>query len=405
LGLKYLHHELRLRDDKTLLLTDHGFTTLGEIDSILRAGNLVEFAQTWDFTNALRKTLTDLLSDNKMPDNSHELVSLVRDRVEAMRHRYWYAVPVNGIGLTGIDSVRLGELTLIKPTKEKLERFGARLTEDFKIDDALGRGPCLIGSVYGTESYARREFRFRAEIVIGVVAAVAAASYERGAVPFRITLEMTASGAEAIARYAYWNDCNPSITWTRNLTEHQSLRIDADMAEHLQSAPYIQRAFGLANGNGLSPLEETLVRGLFWFSDAQRDTVPVMQLVKFWSCAEGFFSEERIEITKSVSEGVAAILVFGVRLKPPDEYRSIVSELVNMYELRSKAVHGAHHDHVTLADIAKLSQYTAWMLLGIAGLAAENGYTRSEEVRIQTKRLAQRMKEHRRKSPDSGPEI
>jgi hypothetical protein len=45
------------------------------------------------------------------------------------------------------------------------------------------------------------------------------------------------------------------------------------------------------------------------------------------------------------------------------------------------------------------------MLLGIAGLAAENGYTRSEEVRIQTKRLAQRMKEHRRKSPDSGPEI
>lgn len=403
LGLKYLHHELRLNNGRTVLLTDRGLRTLEEIDGILRAANLAEHAQLWDFSNALRQTLTDLLSEGKMPDDSHELISLVRDRVERMRHRYWYVVPVNGIELKSIDRVQLDEMMLIKPTEEELERLGAKPGEDFKISDALGRAPCLIGSVYGTESYAKREFRFRADMTIGVVAAVAAASYERGSVPFRITLEMTASGAHAVARYAHWNDDNPSITWVRDWSEHQLLKIDRDMADYLESSPYIQHAFGLANRNDLSPLEETLVRAFFWFSDAQRDTVPVMQLIKFWSCAEGFFSERGVDITKSVSEGVASVLVFGVNFKSPEEYKATVSELAEMYALRSKAVHGAHHDHVTRADITRLSQYTAWMLLGIAGLIAENGYTRPEEVRSQAERLARRMKEHRNESVDSSP--
>ena len=392
LGLKYLHHELRLRDGKNLLLTDEGLATLREIDCILRAARLVEYAETWDFTNALWEILKDLLSEGKMPDDSRELVSLVRGKVEQMRHHYWYAVPVNGIELEGVNRVRLGKLTLTKPMEEELERLGAKLGKDFKIDQALGNGPCLIGSVYGTKSYAKRNFRFRAEMTIGVVAAIAAASYEKGSVPFRISLEMTASGAQGVARYTYRNDDEPGICRVRDWSEHQSLRINSDMADYIQSTPYIQHAFGLANRNDLSPLEETIVRSFFWFSDAQRDTVPVMQLVKFWSCAEGFFSEKGVEITKSVSEGVACILVFGVNFKPPDEYKDTVSKLVELYTLRSKAVHGAHHTHVTHSDIVRLSQYTGWMLLGIAGLIAENGYTMPEEVRSQTERLARQMK-------------
>ena len=147
-----------------------------------------------------------------------------------------------------------------------------------------------------------------------------------------------------------------------------------------------------------------MVRSFFWFSDAQRDTVPVMQLVKFWSCAEGFFSENGVEITKSVSEGVAGILVFGVNFKSPDEYKDTVSKLAKMYALRSKAVHGAHHSHVTHSDIVRLSQYTGWMLLGIAGLIAENGYTKSEQVRSQTERLARQMKKYRSKLLGREPE-
>lgn len=404
LGLKYLHHELRLRNGKNLLLTDHGLATLKEIDDILRAARLVEYTETWDFTNALRKILKDLLSEGKMPDDSHELVSLIHHEVDRMRHRYWYAVPVNGIELEGIDRVRLGELTLIRPTEGELERIGAKLSEDFKIDQAFGHSPCLIGSVYGTESYAKREFRFRADMTIGVVAAVAAASYEKGSVPFRISVEMAASGAQGVARYVYWNDDEPSITQVRNWSEHQSLKINPDMADYLQSTPYIQHAFGLASRKDLSPLEDTMVRSFFWFSDAQRDTVPVMQLVKFWSCAEGFFSENGVEITKSVSEGVAGILVFGVNFKSPDEYKDTVSKLAKMYALRSKAVHGAHHSHVTHSDIVRLSQYTGWMLLGIAGLIAENGYTKSEQVRSQTERLARQMKKYRSKLLGREPE-
>ena len=83
------------------------------------------------------------------------------------------------------------------------------------------------------------------------------------------------------------------------------------------------------------------------------------------------------------------MLVFGgFNFKPVHEYGDVVRELTAMYAKRSKAVHDARHDHVTRRDTETLSQWTAYMLLGVLALAVEQGYSASDEIKAQTQRLA-----------------
>lgn len=402
-GLQYLTRELRLHTGRSLMLTEQGLASLRVINEVLQASDNYMQAEPTDVSNVLRRVLVDLLSDALMPDNSHELIALIEARLDRMRHRYWFAVPVNGIELDGIEAVQLGDLKLLRPSTETLAALGATLSDKLDTATQLGKGLCLIGSVYGTEAYAKRKFRFSAELAIGVMSAVAAMSYKAGATPFRITLEMSPEGARAAARYVFWHEDKSDITHVRDWSRHLPLRLGKEMADYLQTTPYLQHAFALTQRDDLTLLEQAIVRGLFWYSDAQRDAVTVMQLIKYWSCAEAIFSGDEQAITKSVSEGVAGVLVFGgLNFKPVEEYGEIVHELTAIYDKRSKAVHDARHDHVTQRDIATLSQWTAYMLLGVLALVVERGYTAADQIKVQTQRLAAVMAQSRKRSKMSG---
>lgn len=404
-GLQYLARELRLRTGRSLMLTDQGLARLRAIDQVLQASDKYTHVEPTDISNALRQVLVDLLSDALMPDDSHELVALIEARLDRIRHRYWFAVPVNGIELDGIETVQLGGLKLRKLNTETLTALGATLSDKLDTATQLGKGPCLVGSVYGTEAYAKRKFRFSAELAIGVISAVAAMSYEAGATPFRITLEMSPEGARAAARYVFWHEEKPDITHVHGWSQHQTLRLGQEMADYLQATPYLQHALALTQRDDLTLLEQAIVRGLFWYSDAQHDTVAVMQLIKYWSCAEAIFSGDEEAITKSVSEGVAGVLVFGgFNFKPVEEYHNIVRELTTIYAKRSEAVHDARHDHVIQRDIATLSQWTAYMLLGVLALVVERGYTAADQIKVQTQRLAGVMAKSRERAKMTGSE-
>lgn len=388
LGQEYLWHEFRLPGHRSVLLTAQGRAAFEAICAELKSVELVAFTEPHDATNALRAVIGELLAEGQMPENATELVGLVTAHLQASCQTFWQVVPVHGLELEGVASIPLGCVTLEQPTIQRLEQRGAKFSGTSTLEDMIGPGPCLVGSVYGSEAFARREFKFRTEVVIGVLSAVAAVCFQDGATPFRITTESRAAGVRAARRGLSWQAEDPGVSWSRTVMEHQNLRIDAEMAAFLQQAPYVAHALALAARSDLSELERALIRGLFWFADAQQDTLRVMQLVKYWSCAEVIFSGDGTGITKAVSEGVAAVLVGGVQQEPPERYKSLVSELVTLYELRCKAVHDARHDHVSFQDVASLSRWTAWMLLGVAGLVREQGYTGAEEVRQQAVRLA-----------------
>lgn len=402
-GLQYLTRELRLRTGHSLLLTDQGLASLRAINRVLQASDKYMHAEPTDVSNVLRRVFVDLLSDALMPDDSHELVALIEARLDRMRHRYWFAVPVNGIEFDGIEAVQLGALKLLRRSTDTLAALGATLSDKLDTATHLGKGSCLVGSVFGTEAYTKRKFRFSAELAIGIMSSVAAMSYEAGAAPFRITLEMSPEGARAAARYVFWHEEKSDITHVRDWSRHQTLRLGQEMADYLQTTPYLQHALALTQREDLTLLEQAIVRGLFWYSDAQRDAVSVMQLIKYWSCAEAIFSGDGRAITKSVSEGVAGVLVFGgFNFKPVEEYGEIVRELTAIYDKRSKAVHDARHDHVTQRDIATLSQWTAYMLLGVLALVVERGYTAVDQIKAQTQQLAEVMAQSRERAKMTG---
>lgn len=392
LGNNYLWHEFRLKEGKSLLLTAKGMVAFKGICTILESARLVQYAEPSDAVNEFRSALREWLSENNIPEHASQLIDVITTRLKESRHNYWQVVPVHGLELRELKSLALGSLTLERPTEESLEARGAKLSENLTVEEMLGRGLCLVGAVYGTNAFARREFKFRIDVVTGVLAAVASVCFKHGANPFRLTSETTASGARASSRGVSWRDDRANVSWSRSMTEHQDFEINSEIGEYIQEAGYVTHAISLSSKSDLSPLEQALIRGFFWFSDAQRDTARVMQLVKYWSCAEAIFSGKEEKITKTVSEGVATVLICGIQEEPPERYGEIVSALTKLYDLRSRAVHDARYDHVTYQDVATLSRWTGWMLLGVAGMISEAGYTHVDQIQLESARLAKLLK-------------
>lgn len=112
-----------------------------------------------------------------------------------------------------------------------------------------------------------------------------------------------------------------------------------------------------------------------------------MQFVKYWSCIEVFFSEQNEEITKSVSAGIAAVLVFGgLGVVPEADYTKTKTRVTQLYKKRSKAVHGASREHVTTRDIVDLSRYAAWLLVNMLSMS-ERGYRDRKPIKAISMRL------------------
>lgn len=150
-------------------------------------------------------------------------------------------------------------------------------------------------------------------------------------------------------------------------------------------------AFRIFAANRRSPLEESVTRGFRWFADAHRDPVPVMKLVKYWSCVETFFSGGNADITRAVSTGLATVLVFGgYNFVPTADYRSLKKRIAGLYGLRSRAVHGASHKHVSDKDAADLSQWIAWLLINVVSFV-ERGYETPAQLIAHCQRLDAKM--------------
>jgi len=199
LGQQYVWHEFRCQGG-SLLLTPKGKAVFDGICEVLRSATLVQCTEPSDAVNEFRTVVRDLLSEKRMPENASELVALVTTRLEASRDNFWHVVPVHGLELDGLKSVPLGSLTLERPTVGSLERRGAKIGDKSMVQEMVGDGLCLVGAVYGSYEYARREFKIRADVVIGVLAAIAAVCFEQGANPFRIISETSASGVKAARR-------------------------------------------------------------------------------------------------------------------------------------------------------------------------------------------------------------
>lgn len=337
-------------------------------------GNRVVRSDIW---SAVRGTLEWCLGRRLRPDNASELVGMLRERIEPKIEARTFAVPFHGVQLDGVEKVQLGSIRIVKSLAACLMEEGISLSREDKplLSKALDAG-CIVGTFNGTPDAARRDFTEQVELAIGLLAVWASSRYEFGATQFCFRTSVDALNSIGGAAYVHW-DAEKSIGYGLSFGRGTACKLGpSEAAELTEPGPYLH-GFGVLQRAERCDIEHAVARAVYWYADAQRDAVRVMQFVKYWSCIEAFFSDAESDITESVSSGLVAVLTYGhFRYLKVEEYGRNKAAVKKLYAKRSRAVHGASHSHITGNEVVVLSQWTAWLIENAISIAQGGTTTR-----------------------------
>lgn len=391
LGDAPFRRELRLTNHRMVLLTDSGMDQFEQIvDTMVEADPFAGLADYSDIWSASRKTLEELLSNGQMEEDAQDWLSLVSRQIKPHIQSRTIIVPFVGVELKGIEDLTFGSFKLLHPTISHLESMG--------VDHEWANVPKIIagyrdrelwlqGSTRGTPHVAEKLFRTLADLVAGLLAVSIAVLLKSGATRIFISPNMTGHDSRGDATWFSLAGGTSQLTIHRSGLRGVPFEIDSNLRDQLYQSGWFATAVKIFENNTRTPLEEAIARGFHWFADAHRDPTPVMQFVKYWSCIETFFSIEKDEITKSVSIGLATVLVFGgYEFVPRKDYSKVKKQVVRLYGLRSRAVHHASRSHVTELDVVQLSRFVSQLLINMVSFV-ERGYQRLEEIKRDSTRL------------------
>lgn len=386
----YLTRELRIKEGRSVYLTDSGHEHFRAVIDILDQADFFEGMAAYpDIGEAWREVVAKWINEGQMPYKVDEVLQSIEVRIAQKVDNHTFIVPIRGLELDGLESFTIGALTISRMSVDELLSAGvkhdhadvARLLESNK--NTLW----LKGTTRGTEKVALRKFSNLATLTAGMLAITAAAMYERGASSFRIGIVLSAEEVISRSIWFSWSEQVRSLTTHYELLRGQYFPLNASLMDDSDMSRIIRRGFAVLQTETRTQLEDAIVKSVYWFSDAHRDSVPVMQLIKYWSCVEAFFSFNEELITHAVSAGLASLLTFGgFQFVPVADYSILKKKISTLYKLRSRAVHQGSHQHVTERDLDQFSKWVAWMIINMIALV-EQGYTTLKQVKEQTDRL------------------
>lgn len=387
---QYFQRELRLTGNRSVFLTDSGYEHFRSVVYVIDRADffegMAEFADIW---KAWKKVVEKWLSEGSKPESADDVLQAVAELVTQEIDDHIFVVPLYGIELDGVDSFELGDMTILRMSVDVFDSAGVK-HDHVDVPHLIELNKhylWLRGNAHGTPNVAEQKFSGQAALTVGILAIAAASLYERGASGFRIGIVMTPEGAAGRSMWFSWHERDRGLITHLSSYRGQPFPVNTALGKESDMIRMLFRAVTILQSSDRKPLEEAIARAVYWYSDAHRDPVLVMKLVKYWSCVEAFFSFENEEITHSVSAGLASILVFGgFGFVPPTEYNALKKQIVDLYSLRSRAVHQGTHQHTTERDVAKFSQWIAWMIVSMVALV-ELGFTTLKEVKVETDRL------------------
>ncbi|MDC7703858.1 HEPN domain-containing protein [Vogesella indigofera] len=348
----YFARKLRLQGDRVIYLTESGYEHFCKVVDVLDRTNffsgLAEFSDIW---TAWKRVVEKWLSEGQEPVCADEIVQAIAELIDQEVDVHTFLVPLFGMKLDGADSFPLGKMTVLHFSTDTLdsaevEHGHANITQLLEFSKNY---LWLKGSANGTPIVSRKKFSEQANLTVGVLAITAASMYELGASGFRMGIVMSSEGTVGQSVWFSWQERELSLTTHySSLCGGQLFPVNKALENENETEMIrmIYRAFSILQSKDKTQLEEAIARAVYWYSDAHRDPVLVMQLVKYWSCVEAFFSFEQEEITHAVSSGLASILVFGgFQFIQPSEYSALKKQIARLYKLRSKAVHRGSHQH------------------------------------------------------------
>lgn len=387
-GIEVLSRELRLGSGRTVYFTDAGVEQLRLAVEMLQAERVLDGLVNYgDVHSACREVMSELLSKGLAPEDGKEFVALVTAKLNDLVKKFTFIVTMSGVSFEDLDGIALDQLRLLRPSGDLLVDCVSR---EGLVDDALkqmGKGAWLLGTERGTAAVAQQKFLEKARRVAGLLSLSAASCAEWGATLFRIAPVMAATQGSGYAAWLSFPHDSKALSFHRHFSDTQTFRISGGFHKGLEECDWFPRLVELINREARNEVEAALIRAIYWFSDAQRDPVREMQLVKFWSCIECFFSFDREQTTSKVVRGLAAVMVAGgYQFVPVKDHAALKRQIRERYDQRSLAVHDAQHGHVTQRAVADVSKWAAWLILNVVALA-NDGYTTRALLLEQSLRL------------------
>lgn len=382
--LKVLSRRIRLEENREIYFSDSGYQHFRKVIEVLYSENYFENKANFsDIGEAWREVIKSWFAKSENPKNADEIINEIAMKLGEKIDTYTFVVPVCGAEMLDRDELTLGKLKMMRHLSLALLNDEGVKHEHANVEDFTAPYKShvwLMGSVIGTYSVAKETFASMATLEVGLLAIFAAAIYSRGATSFRVGVVLNDSSF-GNAHWVSWSNTNKSLNRHAHVTQGQGLPI-LETEHESYFDDFIRPAYQIIHKDSRNEIEEAITKAIYWFSDAQRDSVQVMSFIKYWSCIEVFFSFEKKEITESVSKGLAAILVFGgIEFIEVSEYNKIKKQIVKFYRLRSKALHSASHQHITESDNAKLSQWIAWLIIIMIDLTLNMGYTKLTQLK------------------------
>jgi Apea-like HEPN len=347
-------------------LSNQGIDAHERIVSTLQEANLGGDNATYsDLWGATRAVIERCFAQKLRPDDAVELKSLVETELKKQIKDRTFVAPLLGVQLSDVEEVRLGSMTIVGSVDHLINKqnFLEPSSKPVWLWTLLRKTPCIVGTYQGTFEAAKRKFTEQAHLVSGFLAVTAGYIFEHGATSFDIRVLIGSSESSEASGYLHWNAGEKFLGWGTNSGPSQPLKIDKALEKNIAEVGFINYGFHLLHKVPETDVEEAILRAVYWYGDAHRDPVPVMQFVKYWSCLECFFSIDKQDITESLAVGLTVVLTFGhFTFFQREDYAKNKASVKQLYKKRSKAVHGAVHSHVSTRDLAQLSQWTAFVI-------------------------------------------
>lgn len=319
--------------------------------------------------------------ERELQPTGQEFIEEAVDSLLAIVKEYEFLIKIEGIDIEDLYVLELGSVRIQQSDRALLQdvKFKGNLDIDW-IYEQFKDSLWLIGSETGSADAASEKFEHRAVLAVGVLAVCGTILYKGAIWKSRVRAVISPVENRSAVKSLRWEigGNNPSVS--RKLGADQDLTFDYNSINYLNKECFLKQLSSLPDLNDRTELQDAIVRSLYWFADAHRDRIEIMQFLKLWSCAESFFSIKGDGITEINAKGIAAVLTFaGCNIVADHDYVSFKKRIKHLYGLRSKALHRAKFDHIKTKDLNDLSYWIAWLIISMVALT-EQGYKTLNQI-------------------------
>ena len=387
LKLKPFPPEIKYQGN-SLFLSSHGIDGLTKIrDLIKHETSICNDILPDEISGFILENLEFWLSKNLQPNGEEFMVEFIRLAYKKVQN-FKFLVPITGMDLKNLNELSFGAISIQRPDIEFFQKFqfGELLNEKLiyeQLSDSLWLTGCANGSPYK----ARESFQHKTILAVGILGIYGSILYKGQIWQTRVNATISSFDNRKTATSISWVGTGENLSYSRSWGPEQDLPFTAESLAYLKETCFLEQMGALIDNPQPSELDISILRSIYWFSEAYKDRNPIMQFTKLWVCAESFFSGDREKIVSSNVKGITAILLFaGFNVITPEQSRKTKKRIEDLYDLRSRALHQATFHEISNKDLCELSHWIAWVIISMVALS-QKGYKTNRQVMEQVERL------------------